>query len=90
MKNKANNDVMEVLSYNISYLRKEYNLTKLNMAKIMGVGIKTLNKVEKGILPAKLTVDFLFRIQKYFNIPVSVIVSKKINENILVNRFLER
>ena len=78
-----NDDVMEFLSHNVLYLRKKNNITKRGMAKIMGIGIKTLNKIEKGLLPPRLSVEVLFRIRDYFGIPLSVQVSVKIGEEII-------
>lgn len=79
----TNDDVMEFLSHNVLYLRKTHNITKKEMAKILGVGIKTLSKIEQGLLPPRLSVEVLFRIRDYFGIPLSVQVSVKIGEEII-------
>lgn len=36
------------------------------MAKILGIGITTLNKIEQGVLPPRLSAEILFRIREYF------------------------
>lgn len=76
----TNDDVMEFLSHNVLYLRKTHNITKKEMAKILGVGIKTLSKIEQGLLPPRLSVEVLFRIRDYFGIPLSFQVSIKLGE----------
>ena len=76
----ANNEVIKYLSYNISYLRKSNNITKREMAKILSIGIKSLNKIEQGIIPPRLSVEVLFRIRDYFGVPLSIQVSLKIDE----------
>ena len=75
-------EIMEYLSHNVLYLRKKHNITKRKMAKILGVGIKTLNKVEKGILPPRLSVEFLFRIKENFGTSLKNQISVKIDEPI--------
>ena len=37
------------LSHNIKQLRHSHNLSQKSMAKIMGIGIGSLNKLESGI-----------------------------------------
>lgn len=77
----VNNEVIKYLSYNVLYLRKKHNITKKDMARILGVGIKTLNKIEHEILPPRLSVDILFKIQKRFGISVSSLVSEDISKS---------
>jgi len=76
----TNDEAMKYLSYNILYLRKRNKITKKEMAKILGIGITTLNKIEKGILPPKLSVEILFKIQDCFGIPLSLQISEKIGK----------
>lgn len=76
----ANKDIVEILSHNILFLRNSNNITKKEMAKILGVGIETLNKLEKGVLPPRLNVEVLIRIQEYFNVPLCFQVSEKIGD----------
>lgn len=75
----VNEDAIRCLAYNVSYLRKELNISKNKMAEILGIGVKTLTKIEQGILPPRLSVKVLFKIQQCFGIPVSVLVGRKIN-----------
>lgn len=79
----TNDNLMEFLSHNVLYLRKTHNITKKEMAKILGIGIKTLSKIEQGILPPRLSVEVLFRIRDYFGISLSFQVGVKIGEEII-------
>ncbi len=59
---------LENLLYNIVWLRKHYNLSKNKMAKILGISVYSLNKIENGVFPPKLTVKIFENLQTHFNI----------------------
>lgn len=59
------------LSHNIKQLRQSHNLSKKSMAKIMGIGIGSLNKLESGILPPRADVQCLLNLNKHFGISIS-------------------
>ncbi len=59
------------LSHNIKQLRHSHNLSKKSMAKIMGIGIGSLNKLESGILPPRADVQCLLNLNKHFGISIS-------------------
>ena len=58
----------EILCSNICRLRKKYQLSKREMAKILGIGIYSLTKIESGVIPPKLGCEMLFRIYDNFEI----------------------
>ncbi len=58
----------EIFMFNVVWLRKEYGLSKKKMAKILGISAGTLNKIEKGELPPRLSVEIVFNIYNYFGI----------------------
>ena len=60
---------------NIIWLRKYYGLTKKEMAGKLGIGVWTLNRIEKGELPPRLNIDVLFYIYKEFGISMSDMLS---------------
>ena len=62
-------DGFECFCCNILWIRKEKGLSKKEMAAIMHTGEKSIEKLEKGILPRKLSVDALFFLSEYFDIP---------------------
>ena len=59
---------IENMKNNIVQLRKDYRLSKKQMTKIMGIGIKSFNKIENGEIPPKMKADVLFNIEEYFGI----------------------
>lgn len=77
MSAKINDDAMKFFSENVSQLRKSYNISKKEMAQILGVGIKTLDNIERGMLPLRLSVNVLFKIRDCFGISVGAQFSEK-------------
>ena len=57
-----------VFAHNVIWLRNQNKLSKIKMASIMGVCVESLNKIEKGILPPRMSVEVVFRISKAFGI----------------------
>lgn len=53
---------------NVAKLRKKHNLSKTRMCNILKISIYSLNKIEKGIIPKKLSLEIVFRIKKHFGI----------------------
>lgn len=58
----------QILCQNIKFLRQKHKLSKNKMAQILGVSMKTLNCIENGILPPRMSCEPLFRIQRHFGI----------------------
>ena len=57
-----------ILCQNIKFLRQKHNLSKTQMSQFLGVSIKTLNRLEDGILPPRISCELIFRIQRQFGI----------------------
>ena len=55
-------------SYHIQRIRKEQKLTQREMAGRLGIGVRTLSMIERGILPPRLSCEIIFRIQDQFGI----------------------
>ena len=70
MKQEYQNDIV-AFSDTINQLRHSHNLSKKSMAKIMGIGIGSLNKLESGILPPRADVQCLLNLNKHFGISIS-------------------
>ena len=80
MKNIHKDIFINIFTENITYLRKANNLSLKQMAEILNTSTYSIRKIEKGILPPRLKVDVLFKIQNYFVISPEAIVSKKLNQ----------
>ena len=84
--NDINKDVIEVFTNNVVWLRKINNISKRKMCEILEIGIGSLNKIEKGILPPRLSVDVLFAIAHYFEISAEKLVGEKLNEESKIDK----
>ena len=71
-------DSLSILFHNITTLRSHYGYSKKHMAKLLGIGIETLNKIEKGIIPPRLGIDIVFTVCKQFHIRPSMLLSQKL------------
>ncbi len=58
----------EIFMFNVTRLRKRHGLTKKEMAKTLGISVGTLNKIEKGELPPRMSVEIVFNIYQHFGI----------------------
>ena len=67
---------LTVFTHNIVWLRRYYGLSKTRMAKMMGIGVRSLNQIEQGTIPPRLTVEVLFAIQRQFGISPSLLLQK--------------
>lgn len=70
--------MIEILLHNICWLRKRYGLSKREMAKRLGIGLWTLNKIEKGELPPRLHCDIIFAAHRNFGIPCDDLLDKRV------------
>ena len=68
-----------IFCYNVAMLRKQHHLSKKQMAKILGIGIGSLNKLESGILPPRMDVKVAFNIFDAFDIHPKDLFGKKFN-----------
>ena len=68
-------DDVQILCQNIKFLRQKHKLSKNKMSQIFGVSVKTLNSIENGILPPRMSCEPIFRIQGYFSIRPSQLFS---------------
>ena len=80
MKNIHKDIFINIFTENVTYLRKVNNLSLKQMSEILNISTYNIKKLEQGILPPKLKVDVLFKVQHYFAISPQIIVSKKLNK----------
>jgi len=66
----------EPIIYNrIPVLRAERNLSRLDLARALGINYQTLGYLERGDFNPSL--DLAFRISEYFGLPIEAIFSRK-------------
>ena len=71
---------MNRLANNLTYLRKENGIAKQELADIMGVGLWTVTKLERGELPPRMKVEALFRIQHRFGVSVHRLLGERLSK----------
>ncbi|MBQ5672542.1 MAG: helix-turn-helix transcriptional regulator [Oscillospiraceae bacterium] len=71
---------MNRLANNLTYLRKENGISKQELADIMGVGLWTVTKLERGELPPRMKVEALFRIQHRFGVSVHRLLGESLSK----------
>ena len=63
------NDIqIAILCQNIKGLREKNNLSQKEMAKILGIGVAGLAKIEQGIIPPRASTNIIFKLSQYFKI----------------------
>ena len=70
--------MIDIFLHNIVWLRKHYGLSKNEMAKRLGIGLWSLNKIEKGELPPRLHCDIIFTVYHVFGIPYADLLDKRL------------
>ena len=68
MKSEVSKKELENFMYNVVQLRKYYGISKKRMAELLGISIGSLNKIENGEFPPKLSVEVIFNIHNIFGI----------------------
>ena len=72
----SNQDEILVFGENVKKLRKKENLSKKEMADIMGVGVRSVTMLENGVLPLRLDVKALQRLSLRFGIKIEDLFSE--------------
>ncbi len=62
------NKEYDCFMHNVAWLRIKHGLSKRKMARILGIGLQTLNKIENGEIPPNLSVDVVFEIYSNFGV----------------------
>ncbi len=71
---------LENLIHNITFLRAHYQISQVHMAKLLGIGVASLRKIERGYLPPHLGVDILFFIHRNFGISPATILTTRLHK----------
>ena len=61
-------DEEKILGYNVSFLRKKHRLSKKALAKRIGIGVKSLSTLERGVIPPRMSINAVFRLCKVFHV----------------------
>ena len=64
---------VDIFCSNVRYLRASNGLTQKEMAKIMGISVGSLRKIERGILPG-ISWQVILRLNEYFMLPIEMLL----------------
>ena len=71
----TNKEELQIFCKNLKYLRKKYKLSQKEMAKICGVGVLSIRKLENGIIPKHLGAGIFINISKVLRMSPSVLLT---------------
>ena len=73
------NDI-QIFCDNIKLLRQRNNLTKTEMCKILRISNHSLQMIESGVLPPRMSCEVLIRACRYFSVSPKDILSQNVFE----------
>ncbi len=59
---------------NVQYLRTKYFLSQRSMAALLGIGIKSLRKIESGQRCKRAVTNLLFRVCNIFDVSADAVI----------------
>ena len=73
---KRSNQYMdkEIMAHNLLWLRKKHGYNQSEMAQILGIGVASLRKLEHGVIPPRLTIEFLDSLYLHFQVTPSMLL----------------
>lgn len=74
------NESYGIFMENITWLRKTHGISKTEMAKLLRISVKSLNRMEQGEMPPRTSAKVLFRAQDAFGIHPSVLLSYRLGK----------
>lgn len=80
MEKDINRIQVENFMYNLTFLRKKFGISKRKMAELLQVDLRTLTKIENGIVPGRTMVRLLFEIEDRLYIPCGRLLRERLDE----------
>ncbi len=75
---KENHEQLLILCDNIRLLRERAGLSQREMAKRLGVSIRSISMLEKGSVPKRLSCEILFKLHLKFGINPTDLLKKRL------------
>lgn len=72
-------DIQNLL-HNIAWLRKHHGLSNKKMAELLHISIPSLNKIENGVLPKRLSANVLFHLYNHFHLTPYELLTQRLGE----------
>ena len=63
---ETNEQELKIFTENIKLLREKASLTQSQMAELLNISIGSLEKLESGVIPKRLSVEVVFKIMSVF------------------------
>ena len=76
----ANAKYISNLLHNIKWLRREFGVSKAEMARLLGVGVSTVDKIEQDELPPRMNVEVLFNLEHQFGFRACELIREQFGE----------
>lgn len=70
MPTSTNDRLCSHFIHNLFVLRRQFDLPKKAMAKLLGISLYSLNLLESGVIPKRLGVEVVFRVQSCFGVSI--------------------
>lgn len=77
---ESRDEAYDILMENITWLRKAHDLSKTEMAKLLHISVRSLNRMEQGEFPPRTNTNVLFRIQYAFGVHPAELLSRKLGK----------
>ena len=77
---ESRDEAYDILMENITWLRKTHGLSKTEMAKLLHISVKSLNRMEQREMPPRTSAKMLFRAQDAFGIHPAVLLSRRLGK----------
>ena len=68
--------------YNAAWLRKSKGLSKRKMASLMHTSVQSITKIENGILPKRLSTDFILLLADSFNVRPAILLMARLDKEV--------
>lgn len=65
---EINKQELKIFTKNIKLLREKASLTQPQMAELLNISSSSLEKLESGVVPKRLSVEVVFKIMSVFKI----------------------
>ncbi len=78
MSRSLNDELCASLIHNLTFLRRQYGLTKKAMAQLLRISLYSLNLLEKGTIPPHLGVEMIFQAQDCFDVTIQHLFEKRL------------
>lgn len=74
------NEAYGIFMENMAWLRKTHKLSRTEMAKLLHISVKSLDRMEQGEMPPRTSSKVLFRIQDAFGVHPAELLGRRLGK----------